>query len=158
MQDHHFQIGSEMELIGAFRSRDRKHVLIPRSMRFPIGIDHLLAWTEPSGVRIFLVCKNREWRAPVGIAFRRDQQGVAVSPPGMCEWCLSTGPSDQIGLLTATVDSKTRVGVNLCLDLGCIQKLETLSSTSGVRLEKLTARLHERMDRFVREAVLIEPR
>jgi hypothetical protein len=53
---------------------------------------------------------------------------------------------------------ESRVGVNLCLDLGWIQKLETAASVSGVKLEKLAARLQVRMERFIREAVLIEPR
>src|SRR4051812_48757300 len=104
-------IGSADELLEVFRPRDRKNVFIPRTMRFPLTLGGYLTWTEPSGVRIYLVFRKPEWKSPVGVAFRRDQRGGLGSPPGVCDWCISTGPSDQIGLLTATVNPKKRVGV-----------------------------------------------
>jgi hypothetical protein len=74
----------------------------------------------------------------------------------MCDWCLSTGTSDQIGLLTASVDARRRVGVNLCLDLGCMRKLEGFAEASGMKLEGVSARFFERMERFFRLALEIE--
>ncbi len=66
------QIKSSEELLKAFRSRDQKNVFIPKTMRFPLSIGHYLAWTEPSGVRVYLVFKKADWKAPVGVAFRRE--------------------------------------------------------------------------------------
>lgn len=150
------QIHSPEELIRAFRPRDQKHVFIPKTMQFPLSLKHYVAWTEPSGVRIFLVFKRPGWKKAVGVAFRRDQQGSAMSPTGVCDWCIAHGSADQVGLLTATVNSKKRAGVNLCLDLSCIQKLETAAHLSGQELNKLAERLYERMIRFCEEVLEIQ--
>ena len=146
------------DLVVTFRERDQKHVILPPGMRFPVALEHYLTWIEPSGVRVYLVFQLPDWKQAVGVVFRRDQQGSSTSPPGLCEWCLSTGPSDQVGLLTATVDSKRRVGLNLCLDLSCLLKLEMVSTLSGIQLPKLTTRLYQQMDRFCREVLGIDGR
>ncbi len=146
---------SENELLKTFRPRDQKHVIIPWTMKFPLQLGHYLAWTESSGVRIYLVFKRPEWASPRGIAFRRDQQGSATSPAGVCDWCIAQGPSDQIGLLTATVNSKTRVGVNLCLDLSCASKLENIAQLTGQDVGKMLDKLTGKMARFCEEALRI---
>lgn len=147
---------SEDDLLHAFRPRDRKHVFLPPDLKFPVELNPVFVWLEPSGVRVYLLAHQVHWEAPVGIAFRRDQKGSPSSPPGMCDWCLSTGSSDQIGLLTASVDSRRRVGVNLCLDLGCMRKLEGFAEASGMRLEQVSVRYFERMERFFRRALEME--
>lgn len=144
---------TEDELLKSFRPRDRKHVEPPKWMKFPCPLGHYLAWTEPSGVRIFLVFMHPVRKSPIGIAFRRDQQGSLGSAAGVCDWCHDHGPSDRIGLLTATVDSKKRVGVSLCLDLSCVQKLESIANVTGQDLGKMTERLKQRMVRFAEEAL-----
>lgn len=148
-------IRSEDELVNAFRPRDRKHVEIPRYMRFPVAIEHYLAWTEPSGVRIFLLFRKPGTETPIGVAFRRDQQGSAFSPKGVCDWCLHQGPSDEVGLLTATVNSKRRVGVYLCLDLSCLEKLQSVAELTGQDFNALAKRLQARMARFCDEGLTL---
>lgn len=131
-------------------------MLLPEDLKFPVELDPVLVWLEPSGARVYLLAHRSHWETPVGIAFRRDQRGSSSSPPRMCDWCLSTGTSDQIGLLTASVDARRRVGVNLCLDLGCMRKLEGFAEASGMKLEGVSARFFERMERFFRLALEIE--
>ncbi len=62
----------------------------------------------------------------------------------------------QIGLLTTDVDSKHRVGVNLCLDLRCSQRLESAANLAGRSVLDESKRLIERMARFAHEALGIQ--
>lgn len=151
-----FEIHSEEDLIEVFRPRDRKHVFLPQNLHFPILIRSYMTWTEPSGVRVYLVFKKPEWNHALGIAFRRDQQGSLPSPTGMCDWCLDYGPSDKIGLLTATVTHKKRIGVNLCLDLSCIRKLETTANLTGQDFDKLVTKLLDKMERFYNDGLQVD--
>jgi hypothetical protein len=144
------------ELLNAFRTKEQKNVIIPTSMKFPISLGHYLVWQEPSGVRLYLVFKKPEWKSAVGISFRRDQTGSTTSPPGICDWCIHIGPSDEVGLLTATVNSKVRVGINLCLDLSCIDKLEINARLAGKSFDKMVEKLKNNMSRFCKEALGIE--
>jgi hypothetical protein len=153
MSDGSSPISSLNGLLESFRPSERQSVVVPYTMRFPLTIDPYLTWGEPSGVRVYLVYFSPRKKGPLGVIFRRDQQGSAGSPPGMCEWCLSTGSSDQIGLLTAESGPNRRVGVNLCLDLGCIVKLEVVSNVSGIDLDRLRSMLLQKIDRFFREAL-----
>lgn len=151
-----FRIETEKELLNAFRSRDRKHVELPKGTKFPLFIRDYLAWVDPYGVRVFLVFTAPGGKRPTGIAFRRDQQGDKNVAPHVCDWCRSGGTSDQIGLLTTDVDSKRRVGVNLCLDLRCNERLETTANLAGRSVMDETKRLMERMARFGSEALGME--
>jgi FBP C-terminal treble-clef zinc-finger len=148
-----FRIENEKELLSAFRSRDRKHVELPRGTRLPLFVRDYLAWVDPYGVRVFLVFTAPGSKRLTGIAFRRDQQGDPTHAPHMCDWCLSPGTSDQIGLLTTDVDSKRRVGINLCLDLRCREKLEMAMNLAGRSVLDETQRMLERMTRFATEAL-----
>lgn len=151
-----FRIESEKALLSAFRSRDRKYVELPKGTRLPLFVRDYLAWVDPYGVRVFLVFTPPGSKRLTGIAFRRDQQGDKTVPLGMCEWCRSAGSGDQIGLLTTDVDSKRRVGVNLCLDLRCNEKLESATNRAGGSVVEETQKLLERMTRFASEALGIE--
>jgi len=141
------------ELIRSFRQRDQKHVQIPKSMPFPLELGNYLAWNEPSGVRVYLVFKKPEWPRPVGVVFRRDQPGGSASPACMCEWCHATGPADEVGLLTVTVNAHRRVGLNLCLNLDCVDKLETSAQLMGQDASKSVEKHRERMAHFCRQVL-----
>ncbi|MBC7691238.1 MAG: FBP domain-containing protein [Methylotenera sp.] len=123
-----FKISSETELLNCFRDLDRDEVLLTQELSFPIIVTDYLTWLEPSGVRAYLVFKDRSEGAPLGISFRRDQ-GPGVSP-AMCEWCHSVRSGESIGLLSATASSKRRVGIQLCRDLSC--KAKVLAEAPGV--------------------------
>ncbi|AKJ03934.1 treble-clef zinc-finger protein [Archangium gephyra] len=151
-----FRIETEKELLSAFRSRDRKHVELPKGTQLPLFIRDYLAWVDPYGVRVFLVFTAPGGNRPTGIAFRRDQQGDKALALRVCEWCRASGSSDQIGLLTTDVDSKRRVGVNLCLDLRCNERLEAAMNMAGRSVLDENKQLIERMSRFASEALGLE--
>ncbi|MBL7715536.1 MAG: FBP domain-containing protein [Bdellovibrionales bacterium] len=146
-------ISSEAELLNSFRPHDRKTVYVPRGWQFPISQNYYLAWVEPYGVRTFLAFKEPQWKHLVGVSFRRDQQGSSVSAPGMCDWCHAHGTSDQIGLLTTRVSSNRRVGVNLCLDLSCIDKMADAAKQMGMDLDRMAAVHRQRMAHFCQAAL-----
>ena len=148
MSTNHDLIESKTALLDAFRPRDRKNVIVSPSMKFPLSIGHYLTWSEPSGVRVYLVFKKPSWKYPIGVAFRRDQGGAVSMLPRMCDWCHSTGASDEVSLLTASVDSKTRIGAILCMDLGCLAKMESIASISHKDPKKLIADHQSRMVEF----------
>jgi hypothetical protein len=151
-----FQLQSEKELLNAFRSRDRKHVEPPKGTTFPLFVRDYLAWGDPYGVRVFLVFQARGAQRPIGIAFRRDQQGDKTLTSRLCEWCHSYGTADQIGLLTTDLDSKRRVGVNLCLDLRCGERLESEANRNGRSVLDNIKTLLEKMERFASEGLGID--
>ncbi|WNG16235.1 FBP domain-containing protein [Cystobacter fuscus] len=148
-----FLIDTEKEFLGAFRSRDRKFVEPPKGTQFPLFVRDYLSWVDPHGVRVFLVFAPPGGKKPTGIAFRRDQQGDKTLALRVCDWCRSSGSADQIGLLTTDVDSKRRVGVNLCLDLRCNERLESATNLAGRNALDENRQLLERMARFATEAL-----
>src|SRR5947209_136067 len=115
-----FKITDEKELIGSFRASEQEEVILPPEIRFPILVKDYLSWLEPSGNRVYLVFRDGESR--LGIVFRRDQ-GAGTSAV-MCEWCHSVRGGDSVGLLTAKAAANRRVGIHLCRDLSCKDKLE----------------------------------
>ena len=151
-----FQLQSEKEFLNAFRSRDRKTLEAPKGTRFPLFVRDYLAWVDPYGVRVFLLFQTPDMQRPVGIAFRRDQQGDKTLTARLCEWCHSHGAADQIGLLTTDLDSKVRIGVNLCLDLRCGERLETEANRQGRSPLDDLKKLLEKMERFASEGLAIE--
>ncbi len=148
-----FRIETEKELLGAFRSRDRKYVELPKGTRLPLFVRDYLAWVDPYGVRVFLVFTTPGSKSPTGIAFRRDQQGDRTLMSRVCEWCMAHGSAAEIGLLTTDVDAKRRVGVNLCLDLRCSERLESRTNLAGGSALDENKKLIERMARFAQEAL-----
>lgn len=148
-----FRIETEKQLLNAFRSRDRKYVELPKGTKLPLFVRDYFSWVDPYGVRVFLVFSAPGSKALTGIAFRRDQQGEKLSAPRVCDWCLNYGGSDQVGLLTTDVDSKRRVGVMLCLDLRCNERLESAADRSGRSYVEDSKRMMGRMARFATEAL-----
>ena len=150
-----FRIESDQALVQAFRPRDRRLIEMPEAAHFPLFVRDYLVWTETSGARVYLVFAAPGSRKPIGIIFRRE-------PPGgeptyrMCEWCHSYGSSSEVGMLTTDVDNRRRVGVTLCNDLRCKEKLEDAADRSGRHPLEALKQLQERMFRFAHEALGIE--
>ena len=150
-----FRIDSESAFIEAFRPKDRGALELPEGIRFPLFVRDYLAWSDPSGVRAYLLFSVPKG-APTGIVFRRDQQGGEPGIARMCEWCHATGPADRIGLLTADRNARKRVGISLCLDLSCKQTLEDAANRAGRSALDASKELLERIGRFAEEALQID--
>jgi len=144
-----FRIDSEKDLLESFRPCDRGSVTSPENVTFPLFVRDYLTWTEPSGVRTYLVYAGAESPAKtLGIAFRSDQGRSAVSQH--CEWCKSFGGSGEIGLLTAEASERKRVGIHLCRSLNCQEKLESRSNLSGENSRMLAKKLLTEISAFAR--------
>jgi hypothetical protein len=61
-----------------------------------------------------------------------------------------------VGLLSTAVSSKRRVGVHLCLDLRCKEKIEDAADRSGRHPREALEQLQQKMYRFAHEALGIE--
>jgi hypothetical protein len=148
-----FLIKSERELLQAFRHRDRGAFEPPPGVPFPILVRDYRAWIDPSGVRAYLVFQDPGTGRPLGIAFRRDvapDEGTSR----MCDWCHNFGAD--VGLLTAERTSRRRVGVGICRDLRCAERIEQAAELAGRSSRPAQQRLLERMVRFAREGLGIE--
>jgi hypothetical protein len=146
-----FRVDTEKQFLDSFRPRDRKHVELPPDLRFPLYVRDYYAWSDPQGTRTFLVFAPPGGRQFTGIAFRRDQSGDR--PTCMCDWCHGQGARDQVGLLTTDANSRRRVGVNVCLDLGCAARIEDAADRAGKNPRVLVRSLLDRMDRFARDGL-----
>jgi hypothetical protein len=145
-------IQTETDLVAAFRPRDRAQVALPPGTRLPLLVRDYRAWLDPQGFRTFLVLAEPGGRRPMGIVFEREARGGAPVSQ-LCDWCHCSGSSQDIGLLTTSATSKRRVGVNVCLDLTCSDKLEDLARLTGRNQRDLAAGLASRMLRFAREGL-----
>lgn len=152
-QIYSFTISSEADLVQAFRYHDQKKLVLPKPVSYPIQANHYYAWKESSGVYVYMVFKKPEWKAPIGIVFKRMHTGNPLTNARLCDWCLSYGPSDLVGMLSVSLNSRQTAGMMLCLDLGCAGRLEEAAELSGKSFEKLAAQLYERIGRFI-EGVL----
>ncbi|WP_224242837.1 FBP domain-containing protein [Hyalangium gracile] len=150
-----FRLETDRALIESFRSPDRRVIEMPEGVTFPLFVRDYLAWTETSGARVYLVFAAPGSRKPIGIIFRRDTSDSGLGSR-ICDWCHSTGSSSEVGLLTTDVNSKRRVGVCLCMDLRCKEKLEDAADRSGRLPRQALEQLRERMFRFAHEALGIE--
>lgn len=149
-----FKLETEEALLAAFRHRDRKLVRLAPEVRFPLFVRDYVAWTQPSGGRVFLVFAVKGG-LPTGVAFDT-QDGSGPSVPHMCDWCHCGGMGTQVGLITAAFNSKKRVGVQACVDLSCAKRLEEQADLSGVSPRPAMEKLLERMGRFASEALRID--
>jgi FBP C-terminal treble-clef zinc-finger len=148
------RIQSENDLLEAFREIDRDTVRMTSNLKFPLAISDYLAWVEPSGHRTFLVFEDAKSRSLIGVAFKRTHP-PAEPITNMCEWCHSVSGSGKIGLLTADVNKKRRVGVYLCRDLQCKGNIEADPPSvhdlrESIGKQEKTMRVLERMSNFAR--------
>jgi hypothetical protein len=149
------QIHSEKELLELFRPFDREEIHLANSLHFPIRFDDYLTWEEPSGSRIYLLFVDPSLRSPLGIVFRRDQSDGDAS--SMCEWCHSIRAGNGVSLLTATASTKKRVGIYLCRDLSCKDKLTSDPSPNDIPQfsiqEKRLENVLKRMSSFSKQSL-----
>jgi hypothetical protein len=148
-----FFIKTERDLLKAFRHRDRRAFEPPPGAVFPIVLRDYHAWIDPTGVHAYLVFQDPSSGRPLGIAFRRD---VAPDESGsrMCDWCHNFGAD--VGLLTAERTSRRRVGVGVCRDLRCADRIEQAAELAGRSSRQARHRLLERMVQFAREGLGID--
>jgi hypothetical protein len=148
-----FKLDSEEDLLAAFRPRDRTLVERSREVTLPRFVRNYLAWTHPSGGRVYLVFAV-PGGVPTGIVFDTPSDGPAV--PHLCAWCHSTGLGGRVGLLTARVNSVRTVGVHVCADLSCQQKLEDEADRALRSVLPEMHRLLERIGTFASEGLQID--
>lgn len=139
-----FSLESEADLVKTFRLRDQKKLILPDNLEFPLNIRSYFTWKEPSGVYTYLVFKNPNWDMPRGVAFKRTPPS-AEPTGGLCNWCHAYGTSDQIGLLSVTMNAEVSFSYFLCQDLTCIEKIEENCARSGKDPEKNIEELYYRM-------------
>lgn len=149
-----FKLDSEEAVLKTFRPKDRGLVEFQAGQRFPVILRDCWTWTHPAGGRVFLVFASRGG-VPTGIVFDSNG-GDSAGVPQMCDWCRSPGMGTQIGLLTAKLSGKKRVGVHLCSDLSCKQKLEDEADRNGAPVAPAIDALLERMGRFASEGLGID--
>lgn len=147
-----FLLRTEKEFIDCFRPVDQRTLELPKGIRFPLVIRDYFAWSESSGARTYLIFSEPEVNKPIGISFDREHSSGHTA--ALCDWCHSMGSTNQIGLLTIATSSKRRVGVNLCLDLSCKEKIHSEVSLSSTAAQLRVRRVVERMSRFVRRTVI----
>lgn len=149
-----FEITSEEALLAAFRTKDRPLVEAVPELGLPRIVRDCLAWRQPAGAYVYLLFAVPKG-VPTGIVF--ETGGGAASVPQMCDWCHSSG-TGQVALLTARASGRKRVGVHVCADLSCRQKLEEAADLSGRSVLPAVDRLVEQMARFATEALGIDLR
>jgi treble-clef zinc-finger protein len=148
-----FQLKTEEMLIKTFRPRDRAGMELPSDLKFPLFVRDYVAWREPSGTGVRLVF-GPVGGVPTGIFFRRAHGEPNTAQ--MCEWCHSGGGADQIGLMTADVNSRKRAGITICLDLRCQEKIEDAANRAGRSALEAKRALLERIAKFAQEALGID--
>lgn len=152
-QDYTFDISSEAELLGLFRVRDRERVILRNTVELPMRVQYYFTWADSSGAYRYLLFKKPGWENPMGLVFRVGSSSADAGVGGICDWCHTYGSSNQIGLLTTAVDSKKTVGMMLCLDLSCGDKIENGPSQSSKSPESRLLQVCERMGRFFEDTI-----
>lgn len=149
-----FLIQTEAELIKAFRPRDRKVFELPEGLTFPLVVRGYHAWIDEYGTRAYLLTRDPVSKRPLGVVFRRD--GGVPGSSRMCEWCHFTGSSQDVGLVMAERNSKTQVGIGICRDLRCKERILEAADLTGRNPRPMLERMQARILRFTREALGIE--
>lgn len=147
------RIQSEKQFIDAFREIDRPEVQIPPEITFPFLLRDYMAWTESSGHRTYLLFNDEDSKNVLGVVFKRTQE-PADAPVKMCEWCHSVRGGGRVGMLSVKIDQNRLIGLHLCRDLSCREKIEDLPGAHDLMEEKdrtLRGRLlMDRMKKFLR--------
>lgn len=149
-----FRLESEEALLATFRPKDRKAVQLVPEIQLPLFVRDYLAWKHPAGSYLYLVF-SAPGGVPTGITF--DTNGsVGPSVPAMCDWCHCSSAGTEVSLLTAQRNARKLVGVHVCSDLSCKQKLEEEADRQGKSVVPAMEKLIERMARFATEALDID--
>lgn len=126
-------IASEQELKSAFRPIDRDEVLVPAQLVFPIKLTDYIAWMEPSGHRVYLLFQEPDGSGARGLVFKRTHSSGSEPVMQMCQWCHSVRAGDAVRLLTVKADSRRTVGLHLCGDLSCKEKVLSIPGVNDLR-------------------------
>lgn len=149
VKNYSFAINSEEELMSYFEEKEQKKVVTPLKVQYPFTNQYYYSWTESSGVYMYLVFKQPHWNKPKGYVFNRKQTASEPTNTRMCDWCHHFGPADQVGLVTMKANRQTTIGLMLCLDLGCMEKTETITMLSGRSFDKEAQKVCKRMGEFL---------
>ena len=93
--------------------------------------------------------------APTGLVFDANPGGDGTTAH-MCDWCHFTGTGNQVGLLTAELNSRKRLGVNVCRDLSCKDKVEEAANLGGKNVVLATEKLLGRIAQFAGASLKID--
>ncbi len=138
-----FKLANDRALLRTFRPLDRKQVEITREVSLPLRVTDYLTWNH--GRRVFLVFAAASGE-PKGIVLQADSGGPLV--PHMCEWCHAVAPGTRVGMLTARRDRRSTIGILVCSDLGCRERIEDAADRAGANVHPAMEKLLHRMDRF----------
>lgn len=138
-----FKLANERTLLATFRPADRRLVEITRDVSLPLRVNDYITWSF--GRRSYLVFAS-PGGAPRGIVFQADGGGAPV--PHMCEWCHAVAPGTRVSMLTARRDRKSTIGILVCADLGCRERLEDRADRIGADVAPAMAKLLSRMNQF----------
>lgn len=142
------------ELLATFRTRDQPLVELPAGLSFPLILRDTMTWKHPAGGRLFLVF-SPEVGLPTGIVF--DSNGPsAAQVPQMCSWCHSLAQGNAVSMLTASHGSRRRVGVFVCGDLGCKQRVEEDCNRAGKNVQLAFKALVARIATFATDGLGID--
>jgi hypothetical protein len=150
-----FKLDTEKALLDSFRPKDRQLVEISKEVKLPQFVRTYLSWKHPSGSYVYLVFAV-PGGAPTGIVFDSNGGGAEPMNPAMCDWCHCTGRGTEVGLLTARLNRSKRIGVHVCTDLGCKEKLEDECLRAGRSVVPAMEKLLSRIGRFASEGLQID--
>jgi len=148
-----FLFKSENEFVDSFRPVDQKQIRVPQGTKFPLVVRDYFAWTDSSNSRVYLVFSEPDVKKPIGVVFEREHPRGETTA-AICEWCHSFGSTNQIGLLTLEVNPKRRVGIHLCLDLSCRDKIDKNLSLTPIAAQERIRQVVEGMSKIVRRFLL----
>ncbi|MBK7859963.1 MAG: FBP domain-containing protein [Archangiaceae bacterium] len=149
-----FKLQSEAELVATFRPKDRPTIEVPKELSFPLLVRDYVSWLHPAGGWAFMVFAV-PGGVPTGIVFDTNPGGD-IAVPVMCDWCHHSGVGTEVGLLTARLNARKRVGIRVCSDLSCKQKLEDEANRTGRSVLPAMQKLMARVARFATEALKID--
>jgi len=141
------------ELMEAFRPRDLRIFELPDEDAYPLLVRDYRSWVESGGNRVYLVYEDPATGKARGVVFRRSDAGLSAAMGHMCDWCHSTGTADEIGLLTADESARRRVGIVVCRDLRCRERVTEAADRAGRDATEARRRVLERIARFAGEAL-----
>lgn len=150
-----FRLTHENDVKKAFRPKDAHLVELPLDLTFPCVVTDYLAWTPPSGGRVFMLFSLAKGQPPTGIVFDVESS-AAAGMPSMCDLCHCVGAGNQVGLLTARLNSHKRVGLHACKDLSCKQKLEEEANRLGHSALPKIEKMLRRLAQFAQEGLRID--
>lgn len=147
-----FLLRSEDDLKEAFLPKFRNSIELPKNLKFPLVVRDYLTWSDPSSPRVHVIFAERDVEKPIGVIFEREP--VQTGTSSICDWCHSHGSSQQIGLLTLRVNATRQVGLCICRDLSCREKIGNNLSLSPLVAQKRISRVVSQMSAVVRRFLI----